>query len=202
MGAGKSTLLRICAGLLEPDSGWVRFGDVQYTRPRLHQLSRAGLYFMGEASGLAESLTLRQHFRVIADRFGVSLGESLIDLFSLSLFMDTKPHRLSTGERRRAELALAISRHPKCFVADEPFRGLDPLTCELLGWGIRRLASDGCAVIVSGHEIHTILEYVDCVTWVTAGTTYQLGTREEASHNERFVREYLGQGASVAHGAE
>ena len=55
-------------------------------------------------------------------------------------------------------------------------------------------------MIVSGHEIQTILEYADCVTWVTAGTTYQLGTREEASRNDRFVREYLGPDASLAHG--
>jgi len=147
---------------------------------------------MGELSGLAESLTIRQHFAIVAQRFGVTLDEQLIEIFSLSPFMERKPHRLSTGERRRAELALAISRRPRCFIADEPFRELDPVTCELLGSGIKRLASNGCAVIVSGHEIHTIFEYADCVTWVTAGTTYQLGTRDQATRDERPVREFLG----------
>jgi lipopolysaccharide export system ATP-binding protein len=197
VGVGKSTLLRICAGLIAPDDGWVKFGEAQFNRPRLHEMSRAGLYFMGERSGLAESLTVVEHFDMIAKRFGVSVDAKLIDSFSLSQFLDSKPHNLSTGERRRAELAIAMSRRPTCLIADEPFRELDPITCELIRSGLRSLASDGCAVIVSGQEVHTIFDCSDCVTWVTAGTTYDLGFPEQASRDERFRREFLGPNGSL-----
>ncbi len=192
VGVGKSTLLRICAGLITPDDGWVKFGEAQFSRARLHEMSRAGLYFMGEGSGLAESLTVGEHFAMIVKRFGVSLDERVIESFSLSQFLDSKPHSLSTGERRRAELAIAMSRRPKCLIADEPFRELDPITCEQIGCGLRTLASDGCAVVVSGHEVHTIFDYSDRVTWVTAGTTYDLGTPQNASRDEWFKRDFLG----------
>lgn len=197
MGVGKSTLLRICAGLIAPDAGWVKFGERQFDRPRLHEMSRAGLYFMGERSGLAESLTVGKHFDMIAKRFGVSVDAKLIDSFSLSQFLDSKPHSLSTGERRRAELAIAILRRPKCLIADEPFRELDPITCELIGAGLKLLAADGCAVVVSGQEVHTVLHYSDRVTWVTAGTTYDLGTPQLAPRNDRFAREFLGRKHSL-----
>jgi ABC-type multidrug transport system ATPase subunit len=197
MGVGKSTLLRICAGLITPDDGWVKFGERKFDRPRLHEMSRAGLFFMGERSGLAESLTVGEHFDMIAKRFGLSLDEKLIESFALSSFLDSKPHRLSTGERRRAELAIAMTRRPKCLIADEPFRELDPMTCEQIGSGLRSLASDGCAVIVSGQEVRTVLHYSDSVTWVTAGTTYDLGTPKHASRDERFAREFLGPRTSL-----
>lgn len=197
MGVGKSTLLRICAGLIAPDDGWVKFGTERFDRPRLHEMSRAGLYFMGDRSGLGESLTVGKHFDMVAKRFSVSIDQKLIESFSLSQFLDSKPHRMSTGERRRAELAIAMTRHAKCFIADEPFRELDPITCEVIGSGLRSLASDGCAVIVSGQEVHTIFDYSDRVTWVTAGTTYDVGTPQQASRDERFAREFLGERTSL-----
>lgn len=197
MGVGKSTLLRICGGLIAPDDGWVKFGGRQLGRAQLHEMSRAGFYFMGERSGLAESLTVGKHFDMIAKRFGVSVDAELIDSFSLSQFLDSKPHKLSTGERRRAELVIAISRRPTCFIVDEPFRELDPITCESIGSGLRRLASDGCAVVVSGQEVRTIFDYSDRVTWVTAGTTYDLATPLHASREERFAREFLGETTSL-----
>jgi lipopolysaccharide export system ATP-binding protein len=192
MGAGKSTLLRVCAGLVVPEAGWVKFNGAQSDRPRLHEMSRSGMYFMGERSGLAESLTVQQHLDLFGARYGVSIGEDLVDSFSFRELMSSKPQHLSSGERRRAELMIAIARNPSCLIMDEPFRELDPMTRESIGSGVRSLASRGCAVVMSGHEVTTILHYCDSVTWVTSGTTYDLGRPDQASRDERFVREFLG----------
>jgi ABC-type lipopolysaccharide export system ATPase subunit len=56
----------------------------------------------------------------------------------------------------------------------------------------RRLADDGCAVVVTGHEVPTLLAACDHVTWCTAGTTYELGSPEVARRHAEFRREYLG----------
>jgi ABC-type branched-subunit amino acid transport system ATPase component len=56
----------------------------------------------------------------------------------------------------------------------------------------RRLAAGGCAVVLTGHEVHTVLAAADHVTWCTAGTTYALGAPDAAVRDDRFRREYLG----------
>jgi ABC-type uncharacterized transport system ATPase subunit len=57
---------------------------------------------------------------------------------------------------------------------------------------LRTLARRGCAIVVSGHEMRAILPYADTVTWVTAGTTYDMGAVSHALHDQNFRREYLG----------
>jgi ABC-type branched-subunit amino acid transport system ATPase component len=101
-------------------------------------------------------------------------------------------HQLSGGERRRAEVAAAWLRGPVCLLADEPYRGVAPLDAEILSAAFRSMAATGCAVVLTGHEVPTILDTVDRVVWCTSGTTYELGTPAAARMHEPFYREYLG----------
>jgi ABC-2 type transport system ATP-binding protein len=89
-------------------------------------------------------------------------------------------------------MALALVRNPICLLVDEVFQGIDPIAVELMGGSLHTLAHRGCAIVVSGHEMRAILPYTDAVTWVTAGTTYDLGNVAEALRNDNFRREYLG----------
>jgi ABC-type multidrug transport system ATPase subunit len=190
-GAGKSTLLRIAAGWLAPDHGAIRFDDVVYTRPRLHHLARAGLFFLPDREIFAPDQTIREQLELVA---GWSAGGGIDDVVSqlhLGFCLDRLPPTLSGGERRRAEFALALVRRPRCLIADEPLRGIDPRDTELLLETCRRLARDGCAVVISGHEVENLFTVADQVVWVTAGTSYQLGTPVEAAASEWFRREYL-----------
>jgi hypothetical protein len=82
--------------------------------------------------------------------------------------------------------------------ADEPYRGIAPKDAEILTRVFRELAESGVAVVVTGHEVPTLLAAADHVTWCFSGTTYELGAPDRASEDERFRREYLG--ASFARG--
>lgn len=192
IGAGKSTLMKICAGLDSPDGGWVKFYGTQYIRPRLHQLARLGLYYLADSRNLASSLSVRQNFEAIQRRYSETIADEAIESMQLGHLLDSRPGSMSGGERRRAEIGLALARAPKCLIADEPFRGLDPLICEIVGNGFRRLAGSGCAVVVSGHEVRALVPYLDSIVWLTSGTTHQLGAPGDAWQDERFRREYLG----------
>jgi ABC-type multidrug transport system ATPase subunit len=191
VGAGKSTLLRVCAGLTAADSGWVEFGGKRHVRPRLDRLARDGMFFAPDNRALALNLTLRQHFDAIVLRYGRVDYLEIVELLKLEDFLDSYPSTFSGGEERRAVLAVSMARKPRCLLSDEPFRGVDPLSVELLGQGFRRLATGGCGVVVTGHEVRALRPFLDSVTWVTAGTTYALGTPEEAWSNDRFKSEYL-----------
>lgn len=75
-------------------------------------------------------------------------------------------------------------------LADEPLRGIAPIDQELLGEIFHGMASEGCAVVVTGHEAASLLAFADHNTWCTSGTTYELGTPERALEHEAFRSEY------------
>jgi lipopolysaccharide export system ATP-binding protein len=192
MGMGKSTLMKICAGVLDADSGWVEFAGQQYQRPRLSMLASRGLFYLAESDNLAGALTVRQHFDLIENRFGSGDRALATEFMNLEQFLNARTDTLSGGETRRVEMALALLRRPLCLIADEPFRSVDPIMCETLGKAFVHLARSGCAVVVTGHEVNALKPYLDCVVWVTSGTTCSLGTTASAWSHDGFRREYLG----------
>jgi len=192
MGQGKSTLMKICAGVLDADSGWVEFDGQQYERPRLSTLAARGLFYLAESDNLVSALTVAQHFDLIEKRFGPGDRDLAASMMRLEDFLDARTDTLSGGETRRVEMALALLRRPLCLLADEPFKSVDPLMCELLGNAYRHLALNGSGVVVTGHEVNALKPYLDSVVWVTSGTTYELGNADSAWQHDGFRREYLG----------
>ena len=189
-GAGKSSLFRIAAGLLAPDAGNVRFNGVVRERARFPLMAREGLCFVPDHDLLSNSFSLRQQFQFV--RPGAGEIERVADRLSIAPFLDARSHELSSGERRRAEIAFAMLRRPVCLLADEPLRNVAPMDAEILLGAFTEIADAGCAVVITGHEVPAILASVNHVTWCTAGTTYEMGPPFMARTDERFVRDYLG----------
>jgi ABC-type multidrug transport system ATPase subunit len=191
-GCGKSTLLKIGVGLERADQGAVHFGGRVYLRPRLSELARNGLFYLPDRDLLSRRLTLRQQIQAAEWHFGATRTSGIVERLELGSLLDRNSRQLSGGERRRAELALAWICAPRCLLADEPFAGIDPADRELIAQVLREFARDGCAVVISGHEVAHLLEIADDVVWMTAGTTHGLGAPEAARQNDQFQREYLG----------
>ena len=191
-GAGKSTLLRIAAGAVSPDTGAVHFEGKVRLSVRLAWLARRGVFYLPDHDLLSASFTVREQLEMIRNRYPGGEIELALETTGVAAASDRRPHLLSGGERRRAELAAVLVRRPRCLLADEPFRGIDPRDAEVVAAVLRRVAADGSAVVVTGHEVHTLLGVADHVTWCTSGTTYELGPPNAARHDERFCREYLG----------
>jgi len=177
---------------MRADSGWVELNGTRYENPRRSLLAQRGLFYLGETDNLAWSLTVRQHFEEIARRFGAAPNADALDLLEIPSLSDRSVHQLSSGEIKRVEMALAHARNPSCVLADEIMRSVDPIVCDVLGRSLRILADRGCAVVVTGHEVNYLMPFLDRVTWVTSGTTYDLGSRDSALAQETFAREYLG----------
>lgn len=191
-GAGKSTLIEIAAGWIAPDYGIVQFRDTRFVRARLHTLARQGLFYLPDHDLLSDTFTIRQHLELVQRRFGGGSIDEVAATIGIIDRLDQRPGALSGGELRRAELAVALLRAPVCLLADEPYRGMAPHDTDIVTHAFRRLASAGCAVVVTGHEVPTLMDGVDRVVWCTAGTTYDLGTPAEARADWRFQQEYLG----------
>jgi ABC-type multidrug transport system ATPase subunit len=191
-GTGKSTLLKIAAGVLSPDSGSVHFAGASHLSARLATLATAGLFYLPDHDLLSNAFTVRAQLEMIRERFdGASVTESAARM-GIAERLDARPWQLSGGELRRAEIAAVFVRRPRCLLADEPYRGIAPKDAEDLSGAFRAIAASGIAVVVTGHEVPTLLATADHVSWCTSGTTYELGAPAVATSDERFCREYLG----------
>jgi len=169
-GAGKSTLLKIGGGCLEPDTGHVRWDGEALTRVSLPVLARRGLFYLPDHDLLSDAFTIRRQLEMVRPQYdGLSPDDAV------------------------------LVRQPRCLLADEPYRGVAPKDADVLTRVLRDLALSGVAVVVTGHEIPTLLAAADHVTWCVSGTTYELGAPELAAQDERFRREYLGAGLTRAH---
>jgi ABC-type multidrug transport system ATPase subunit len=164
-GSGKSTLLAVAAGWRQADTGTVRFDAVSYLRPHLVTLSAQGLFYLPDREILSPGIPLHRQLESVARRYGTSAVVTPV----------------------AEELDLV-----HCLLSDEPFRGMSPLDAERLTRVFRRLAAGGCAVVISGHEIDTLLDAADRVVWCTDGTTYEYSSPADVQADWRFQQGYLG----------
>lgn len=191
-GSGKTTLLRVINGFVRPAHGHVRFRGITYVKPDLPTLAGEGLFFIPERDLLTRGRRLDDHIELLLRRYPWARADDVIRRLRLGPCLARPPERLSGGERRRAELGLAMIRKPACLLADEPFMGVEPREAEGIAVILRAMARDGCAILVTGHEIQAIFSVSDEIQWLTAGTIYPLGSPSAAARHEGFRREYLG----------
>jgi ABC-type multidrug transport system ATPase subunit len=192
-GTGKSTLLKIASGWMRADQGMVELRGRRYFRPDPAAMARDGMFFVPiDRSILVPPRTLGHHLDAIEARFGAADRAAVLELLGIAALEGVRCAAFSGGERRRAELALALVRRPSCLLLDEPFRGIDPRDVEVLQRVVRALADSGCAVVITGHELPQILAVADAVVWLRDGTTQALGDAAQAAADWRFGRDFLG----------
>lgn len=191
-GSGKSTLLKAALGLVRADYGIVKWDGKATLSPRLATLANEGLFYVPERGLLSRRLRVEQHLRALCSRFQSSTSLDEWDPLQIAPFRERRSRDLSGGERRSVELTLGLLRNPRCLVADEPLQGMAPLSQERFAAAVKVLASRGCAVLLTGHEVDRLFDLADEVIWIVAGGTYGLGTPAEARAHQQFRREYLG----------
>lgn len=191
-GSGKSTLIRAALGLLRADFGQVRYDGISYLKPRLHRLAREGLMYLPDRGLLSRRRTLRWHHWLLRLQMDNPPEAGALETVGAEPLLDRAESQSSGGEKRRAEVSLALARNPRCLIADEPLAGIAPGDKEVVSAAIRRLADRGCAVLVTGHDVDALMDLADDVVWVVGGTTHWLGSPASARDHFQFRQEYLG----------
>ena len=201
-GCGKSTLLRLIGGQLVPQAG-----SVKVAGQNVHELSRDALYrlrrTMGmqfQQGGLFTDLTvfeniafqMREHTRLpdsmIRDLVLMKLAS--VGLRGASHLM---PSELSGGMARRVGLARAIALDPMLIIYDEPFAGLDPISCNVVGNLIRKLNDAlGATSIVVSYDAAESMRVIDHVYLMSEGVISASGPAAEmAGSLDPFVHQFL-----------
>jgi len=166
-GSGKSTFLEAVLGLIAPDSGTVRtFGHpASEIRARASLRRALGAQIQGATWNpsvrVDEILGIhRAHYRSWHNDCAEALG--------LGEMMKLTYRKLSTGQRRRVDLAVALAHRPDLVVLDEPTSGLDPNFAHNLTALLRNLRAGGSTLLIATHN-HGELAEADNVVWLGSG---------------------------------
>ncbi|MCA9753228.1 MAG: ATP-binding cassette domain-containing protein [Gemmatimonadetes bacterium] len=200
-GSGKSTLLRVVAGLLRPDTGYVRLHG-ELLGPDCPRELRRRLGYVIQEGGLFPHLTARGNVTLLVRHLGWEssrIRARLDELVALTRFppdaLDRWPRRLSGGQRQRVSLMRALMHDPDLLLLDEPLGALDPLIRAELGRDLRRIfRALGKAVIFVTHDLAEARAFADRLVLVHEGRVVQIGTVRDLEERPAtpFVTEFLG----------
>lgn len=171
-GSGKTTLLRSLLGFVAPESGAIRLGDGGARR----------LGYLPQKVSVDPFMPLRARDVVALGLDGHRLGlplpsrqrrarvEEALAAVSAEGFADRRIGTLSGGQQQRVFIAHALVRRPQLLLLDEPLASLDPSSATEIAHLLRRISHDtGIAVLLSAHEINTLVPVMDRVIYLAGG---------------------------------
>ena len=200
-GAGKTSTFNIAVGNLIPNKGNVFLNNRLITSLPLPERSRLGLGYLPQESSIFRDLTVRQNIELalkssdLSNSIIRSRREKIIKEFNLIKFIDSFGYQLSGGERRRCEIARALSvgrNGPKYLLLDEPFAGIDPLAVNDLKNIIVRLSKSGVGILITDHNVRETLLITNKSYVLSEGRILAYGLSNEVAKNEIVKRFYLG----------
>jgi len=172
-GAGKSTCLRTIYGLLQPDQGEVRVGDIPVASAP--QAARRRLGVVTDEFGLYERLDPRDHLRYFGKLHGMSGAalesaiQRVIDELHMGEIADRHAKGFSAGQRIKLALARAMLHQPAALVLDEPTRGLDVMSTRAVRDALHRARDRGTAILLSTHVMQEVAVLCDRVVVMARG---------------------------------
>jgi heme ABC exporter ATP-binding subunit CcmA len=178
-GAGKTTLLRLCAGLLGVTAGDASVLGVDLRTSASAVRRRVGL--LGHASFLYADLTVAENARFWGRATGVSDADAVAALDRLEVaqrIRDLPVRSLSTGQRRRVSLAVAVARRPELWLLDEPHAGLDSGGRDLVDALVAEAAAAGATVMFASHELERAESVAQRAVTIVGGVITDGGASE------------------------
>ncbi len=130
-GSGKSTFLNVISGLEKPDSGSVKYDEMDITKlsdSDLTRFRRETVGFIFQQYYLLPNMTVEKNVRMGVDLAGNSDYREIIKAVGLESKMKKYPGELSGGEQQRVSVARALAKNPKVLFLDEPTGALDEQT--------------------------------------------------------------------------
>ena len=197
-GCGKTTTLNCIAGLLEPTSGKIFFGDKDVTQlqPKDRNI---GMVF--------QSYALYPHLKVIdniafplkqkgmkkAERY--EKARKIAEMLQIEYLLDRKPTQLSGGQQQRVSMARALVKEPDVLLLDEPMSNLDARLKIEIRDEIRRVQQEtGITSIIVTHDQEEAMAIADKIAILDNGRIQQSDTPEHLYHYPAnlFVAKFMG----------
>jgi ABC-2 type transport system ATP-binding protein len=197
-GAGKTSTVEILEGYRERTSGTVSvLGYDPQTRP-LELRRRVGVVL--QSSGIYGHVTVTEVVRHFAGFYPHPRDVAeVVELVGLSDKRDERTRKLSGGQRRRLDLALALIGDPELIFLDEPTTGFDPAARRTAWETIRSLKDLGKTVLLTTHYLDEAQELADRVAIIKGGKILAEGSPAQlgVGGNSRYRVAYIDHGEPV-----
>jgi branched-chain amino acid transport system ATP-binding protein len=214
-GAGKTTLIGLLAGEIAPQSGTIRFDGADITRLPVHRRSRLGIARSFQITSLFReftaldnvSLAVQAHaghsFRFWQEaRRDDSLrgpASTALARVGLSGRADTRVDKLSHGEHRQLEIAVALATQPRLLLLDEPMAGMGPDESARVVDILRELKGDITTLLIE-HDMETVFALADRITVLVYGRVIASGDPATVRADAAVREAYLGEQDASSHG--
>ena len=198
-GAGKSTLFDVVAGIERPDAGEVRLEERRLTGLRPDQVSRLGVGRTFQKLRPFQGMTVLENVTVGALQKCHDVAharreaQEALERVGLEEKADAYGRTLSTGQRKRLELARALATRPRLLLLDEVTGGVDQGSIPGLIRLIQDLHRAGMSLVVIEHNMRVIMAMAQRIVALHLGEVIADGPPETVTRDRRVVEAYLGQ---------
>jgi len=164
-GAGKTTTLECIEGIRSYDSGSITING------------NIGVQL--QSSSLPSYITSMEALKLFCKWNKTDVNLKLLDTFGLHELKDKQYKEMSTGQKRRLHLALALINNPEIVFLDEPTAGLDVEGRVSLHKEIRNLKEKGKTIIIASHDMAEVESLCDRIAIIKDGVIAYMGTAQE-----------------------
>jgi ABC-2 type transport system ATP-binding protein len=190
-GAGKTTTVEILEGYRSRDAGTVKVLGYDPARDRKRLKSQIGIVL--QSSGMDRYLTVSETVAMYAGFYPRPRPvDKVIELVGLEAKRDTRVLKLSGGQQRRLDVALALAGNPDLLFLDEPTTGFDPSARHEAWEVIKNLAAIGKTVLLTTHYMDEAQNLADQAAVISNGQIVAegppaiIGNRERARGRIRY----------------
>jgi len=199
-GAGKTTTFYMLVGFIRANGGRIRLRGQDVSRMPMHRRARLGLGYLPQEPSAFRRMTVLENLLAILEYQPLPKQErldtalSLLEEFHIAHLKDKYAYTLSGGERRRLEIARALTTNPDFILLDEPFTGVDPKNVNDIQTLIQELrAKRGLGVFITDHSVRETLAITDRVYLMYDGQVVFHGSPEEFARDTGARNYYLGE---------
>jgi branched-chain amino acid transport system ATP-binding protein len=207
-GAGKTSLIHQISGIVPPDAGQVLLDGRDITRLSLHRRARLGLARGFQITSVLPGFSVLENVALAAQaRAGspfrfvwpaareAALNEQARDCLArvgLETRQAEPARRLSHGEKRQLELAIALAAQPRVLLLDEPLAGAGPDETTRLVALLDSLRRD-CAIVLVEHDMEAVFALADTISVLAQGRVIASGPPAAIRADAAVRVAYLGE---------
>jgi len=175
-GAGKTTAISLMLGLQQPDAGTATL--FRQAPQRLEARRQIGV--MMQEVTLAEDLRVREHVDLVSHYYPNPFSlEAVLEMTHIKALAERPYGKLSAGQKRQAQFAVAVCGRPKLLFLDEPTVGLDVQARGAMWDTLRTLVSRGSSIVLTTHYLEEAQALADRVVVLAKGRLLASGTVSE-----------------------